>query len=298
MKNCIIFGGNGYIGSNLHIKLKNIYKVYSYSNSDFNKKKNIKKFSYTKENFKRKIKTINPRLIFFLSGNSYPNNSLDKHLYDLKRSNIIIQNFLTALKELNFNGKIIYTSSIAVYSKDQNYKNSYVLEKSNLNPTSFYGLSKVIAEQQFMYFHNNYGLKIYILRLSSIFGMDLKRQVIYQMIKEAKNPNLKSIILNGKKSDARQFIFIDDLIQILIKLINSRKSFLLLNISNGKKILIKDILDYILKKLHIKKKILYKNQNSPDFPILKNIKLLNEINNFKFENFYKSLSKTINYLSK
>ena len=216
-------------------------------------------------------------------------------MYDLQRSNIIIQNFLTALKQLNFKGKIIYTSSIAVYGKDSNFRKNFVTEKSKLNPKNYYGLSKVLAEKQFIYFHQNYGLKVYILRLSSIFGMNLKKQVIYEMIKLAKNNNSKTIILNGKITDSRQFIFIQDLVDIFIRLIRNKKNFLLLNISNGQKFKIKDILSYILKFLKVKKKIKYKNQKSPEFPILKNNLLMKELNKFKFENFYKSLDKTINY---
>jgi nucleoside-diphosphate-sugar epimerase len=295
MKNCIIFGGNGFIGSHLAQGLKNKFNIYSFSNSDFTPKKKIKKFSYTLKNFKTKIMKVNPTVIFFLSGNSYPNNSLDKHLYDLHRSNIIIQNFLTALKELNFKGKVIYTSSIAVYGKDKNFKKNYVTEKSTLNPKNYYGLSKVIAENQFIYFHKNFSLKIYILRLSSIFGMSLNRQIIYEIIKVVNNKNVKKITLNGKMNDSRQFIFIDDLISILCKLINNKKSFLLLNISNGKKYQIKDILSYVQKKMKVKKLIKYKNQTSPEFPILRNAQLLKELKHFKFESFYKSLDKTINY---
>ena len=38
--------------------------------------------------------------------------------------------------------------------------------------------------------------------------MNPKKQVIYEMIKLAKNNNSKTIILNGKITDSRQFIFI------------------------------------------------------------------------------------------
>ena len=128
--------------------------------------------------------------------------------------------------------------------------------------------------------------------------MDLKKQVIYEMIKLVKDKNKKIVVLNGKINDSRQFIFIEDLIRIFLKLIHNKKKFLLLNISNGKKIKIKDILSHILINMKVKKKIKYKNQSSPEFPILKNNLLLKEIKYFRFENFYKSLDKTIKYWTK
>ena len=77
---------------------------------------------------------------------------------------------------------MIYTSSIAVYGNDKLNKNKYVSENSNLNPKNFYGLSKLLAEEQFKYFHKNYGIKVYILRLSSVFGLNLNKQVIFDLI--------------------------------------------------------------------------------------------------------------------
>ncbi len=254
MNKCIIFGGYGYIGSHLAESLKKKFKVYRYSNSDFNKTKKIKKFSYNLKNFRKYIKKINPKIIFFLSGNSYPNNSYNKSLYDFKRTNIVIQNFLTSLKELNFKGKIIYASSIAVYGKDKNFTNEYVNEKSPTNPKNYYGLSKILAENQFIYFQKKYKLKIYILRITSVFGLNLKKQVIYEMINKVKNHKSNIIKLSGKKNDCRQFLYIEDLIKIFLKLISLKKNYLLLNISNGKKFKIQSILNYILRSFKIKKK--------------------------------------------
>ena len=61
---------------------------------------------------------------------------------------------------------------------------------------------------------------------------------------------------------------------------------------------IQAILNYILRSLKIKKTVIYENNFSPDFPLLKNDLLLKEIKKYKFENFYHSLDKTIKYLNK
>ena len=83
MNKCIIFGGYGYIGTHLAESLKKKFKVYRYSNSDFNKTKKIKKFSYNLKNLKNILKN-KPKNNFFLSGNSYPNNSYNNSLYDFE----------------------------------------------------------------------------------------------------------------------------------------------------------------------------------------------------------------------
>ena len=295
MENCIVFGGLGFVGSNLVKKLRSKYNIYIFSNRKFNNKSK-NSFYYNYVNFRKKIKKINPKVIFFLSGNSYPNNSLNLNLYDIERSNIIIQDFLYALAQIKFKGTVIYTSSIAVYGNDKLNKNKYVSENSNLNPKNFYGLSKLLAEEQFKYFHKNYGIKVYILRLSSVFGLNLNKQVIFDLIQGLKSKNKKILVLNGKKTDSRQFIFINDLVNILMKLSELKKNYLLLNISNGKKYKIVDIAKELMKILKVNKKIIFLNKLSPEFPILKNNLLKKNLNNkIRFSNFYTALKDTVNY---
>ena len=295
MENCIVFGGLGFIGSNLVKKLNLKFKTYVFANSEYSKKSR-NSFNYNYGNFKKKIKKINPKIIFFLSGNSYPNNSLNLNLYDIKRSNIIIQDFLYALANIKFKGTVIYTSSIAVYGNDKFNNHKFVSENSNLNPKNFYGLSKVIAEEQFKFFNKNYKIKVFILRLSSVFGLNLNKQVIFDLIQGIKSKKKKFLVLNGKKTDSRQFVYINDLVNILIKLTNLKKNYLLLNISNGKKYKIINIAKAIMKILKINKKIIFLNKPSPEFPILKN-KLLKKNLNYKinFSNFNSSLKETVNY---
>jgi len=73
-----------------------------------------------------------------MSGNSYPKKLNNDHLYDLKRSNFVLQEFLKALIEINFKGKVIYTSSIAVYGIDKKIDKKKVNEESKLNPKNYF----------------------------------------------------------------------------------------------------------------------------------------------------------------
>ena len=110
----VIFGGSGYLGSKIKQVLKKKgYKVVTFSNIKFNKNSN-NGFNYTKKNFEYYLLKLKPSLIFYLSGNSNPSTSKN-HIYDFNRSNIPLQNFLEAAKNINFKGKIFFSSSIAVY---------------------------------------------------------------------------------------------------------------------------------------------------------------------------------------
>ena len=135
-----------------------------------------------------------------------------------------------------------------------------------------------------------------ILRLSSIYGPGLKRQIIYQVIKSILTSN--KIILNGKINDKRQFLYVNDCVKILKSLINKKyKKFQIYNISNGKKIEIKKIIKYL--EILLNKKITTKFLNkfkSPNLPELSNKKVLKKIGNVRFTSFNDGLVETLNFI--
>ncbi len=290
----IIFGGNGFIGSHLVNNLehkKNKIKIFG--NKSYSKKgSNL--IYYNKKNFKNILRKISPDVIIFLSGNSYPNNTLKDETYDFRSNNIVLQEFLEVLTETNFKKSFFYTSSIAVYGSV--VKKNFVEENHKLNPESYYGLSKLIAEKQIEYFSNKYNLNSTVLRLSSVYGPGLKRQIVYKIIKETLNS--KSIKLLGNASDRRQLLYVKDCARMIIKIIKKKpKGFNLFNLSSGRKIKILDILkisDTILKK---KTKHKFLNRiKAPLLPALSNKKFLDKIGYIKFTDIKFGIKETIDWL--
>ena len=284
MSETLIFGGYGFIGSNLFKSSKNSKR--------FTSKKKINN-NYSLVFFKKIINKHNPKNIFFLSGISHPLFSKKKHLLDIKENNIKLQNLLTAAGQVKFKGKIIYTSSIAVYGSN-NKKN--VKENEKLNPESFYALSKIMAEKQCEYFIRNEKINIVVLRLCSVFGPGLKRQIIYKLIKKLLLNKKTNIIIDGNKSDKREFLYIDDLIRILLKIQRMKIESGIYNIGTGKQILIEYVYKSLKKKLKLKNKIIFKNKiDSPHFSILDSKKIEKKIKFTFRNNFNKNLITTLNY---
>jgi nucleoside-diphosphate-sugar epimerase len=294
----IVFGGHGFIGGHLCKLLKKKYKIHVYGNKNFSKKSNSSYIEYNKKNFIKIIKKTKPTVIFFLSGNSYPINSLEDELYDFKTSNFILQKLLTAMGSTKFNGKIIYSSSIAVYGSF--LKKKIVTEKSSLNPVSYYGLSKSLAEKQIKFFSNKFSFKALVLRICSVYGPGLRRQIIYQLIKKI----LKSkdtVYLKGNFHDSRQFIYVSDCINVMEKLmhINLKKNFNIYNLSQGKKISIKKIFKQINFLLEKNLKVYFTNKIiQPNLPELCNKRIVDLLSIKYFVSLEKGLKKTIQYLIK
>jgi len=295
MKKIIIFGGLGYIGSNLYKYLNQKNKVYIFSNKKYNLKSKYSVY-YNLKNFKKIIKKIHPNIVFYLSGNSYPNNSNTDHIYDLKRSNETLQDFLQALSDVKFKGQLIYTSSIAVYGLRNTKSLKIVNEESKLEPLNYYGLSKVISEKQLEFFSRKYKINTLILRISSVYGLNLYKQVVYDIIKQINKIEKIDIILNGSKKDSRQMIFIRDVVLIISKLIKKKYRFKILNVSQGEKYKILFIANYLIKKSLTSKKIIFKsNLNSVSFPLLNNKRLLKEIGDYNFTSIEQGLFETLRY---
>jgi nucleoside-diphosphate-sugar epimerase len=270
----VIFGGNGFIGKHLHQLLRKEYKVNVYGNKSFSNKLKSSYIKYSKKNFVKIIKKKNPEVIFFLSGNSYPINTLNDELYDFKSNNLILQQLLSAMVSTKFKGRIIYSSSIAVYGAILGNKN-IVNEKNNLNPLSYYGLSKSFAEQQIKFFSTKYNLKAIVLRICSVYGPGLNRQIIYELIKKLL-ANKETIYLQGNSKDSRQFIYVSDCAKIMQKLINLnlRENFSIYNLAQGKKISINKISSIINCLLKKKTKVYFANKIiQPNLPELCNKKI-------------------------
>lgn len=289
----IIFGGFGYLGLSLSkFFLKKKYKVHKFTNKNYSKKLNNSIY-YNKKNFKEKILKIDPDLIFFFSGNSNPNTSKN-HSYDMKRSNLPLQNFLEALKEISFKGKVFYSSSIAVYG---GCASKFKVNENESLPKNYYGLSKQLAEKQIEFYSKNFDINILIMRISTFFGPSLKKQFIYEFVLKALKE--KKIILKGHISDKREYIYINDLIGVINKLIRRNFNFDIVNIGSKKKIRIKHLAEEILKILHIKKKFIFTGKfKSPDFPTMSKKKLHRLIGKNFETDFKKNLANTVIHIKK
>jgi len=292
MKTILIFGGYGFVGNNLYkFLIKKNYKVYRYTSQ----KKKIKKsyFKYSEKNFMKLLKKTNPEYIFFLSGNSYPMYSKNDHLLDIKTNNIVLQNLLEAAKKLNFIGKIFYTSSIGVYGSinKKKVKENYYM----LNPESYYALSKINAEKQCLFYSKNFKLNIIVLRLCSIFGPGLKRQVIFDLIKNMLSKT-KFIKMRGSIEDSREMMSVKNLVKVLYLIIKSKIKPGVYNIGSNKKIKILDIVNHLNSKKKIPKKIIFTDEfKFPNFAKL-DVAKINRVlkKNIKF-NFFADLEETFKF---
>lgn len=147
---------------------------------------------------------------------------------------------LEAIRKFNPTCKFINLSSAAVYGNPDTLP---IEENTNLAPISPYGKHKLMAEQICQEFHDNFGIATLSLRVFSAYGPGLKKQLFWDLHKKYKYIS-ESIELHGSGLESRDFIYVDDLIN-LIDLIVRKAIFdgRALNACNGNEILIKDVVE-------------------------------------------------------
>ena len=161
-----------------------------------------------------------------------------------------VENFIFASSEWGYGN----------HNMMQKLNESFKIDRSK--NFSGYGLSKLIGEDIIMNFYNNDIIKNYtILRFGIVFGPRKKpSSAVEGLLKEVKGD--KMIIIGGSKKSARKFIYIDDLISGLEKVIKMKKKGIY-NLSNDKLYTMQDIVKTANNIFKLDKKIFIKNKSKP-----------------------------------
>lgn len=157
--------------------------------------------------------------------------------------------------------KIIFSSSGAVYGSPMPEASK---ESDELHPNTFYGLSKMYAEECIQYYKEVYGIEYVILRFPNVYGEGNAKGVIYSFLSDIKNKGVITIAGDGTQS--RDFLHVTDAIQSMekaLKLIGSD----IFNISNPVKVSINDLVE------KLKEKYTFEVQKKPADNNLKNLNL-------------------------
>ena len=263
-KNVLITGGAGFVGSNLSEKLLSLgYSVVIVDNLSSGLEKNVnKKCKFYKVSVSDKkeinkiITTEKPIYIFHLAANP---KIADLQKNPVNEANEIISglsNLITNMRPGNIK-KFIFFSSAAVYSEDNILP---LTENSVINPTSFYGTYKFIAENFIKVLCRQKGIPYVILRPANIYGPFQKSNgeggVVASFIGDIDNHKPLTIYGNGEKT--RDFVYVEDVINACILSLTNKINGTF-NIGTAQQISIKDLAKEILKITSSKSVIKYSN---------------------------------------
>jgi len=211
-------------------------------------------------------------------------------------------NMLGLAKRLKI--KILQASTSEVYGDPEVHPQleSYRGNVNPIGPRACYDEGKRCAETLFFDYYRQLKIKIKVIRIFNTYGPKMQPddgRVISNFIVQAlKN---KDITIYGDGSQTRSFCYVDDLVNGIIKMMNSRDEFVgPVNLGNPNEFTILELAKKIIKLINSKSKIIYKplpeddpKQRQPNIELAK--KELNWQPKIQLE---KGLIKTINYFNK
>ncbi len=281
MKTYLLTGGAGFIGSNLAKKLltqKNAVHVLDNMNDYYDpklKKANLeelskfKSFRFTKLDIRdakaltKATKGKKYDAIIHLAARAGVRPSIvDPLLYSTTNVDGTV-NMLEIAKTLGAK-KFIFASSSSIYGNNKKVPFS---EKDNVDfAISPYAATKKAGEVICHVYHSLYQINITCLRFFTVYGRagrpDLAIAKFTKLIDEG-----KPIEVFGKGDMRRDFTYIDDIVQGIIKSINQCKGYNIYNLGESQTTSVIELIDHISKALGKKSKINHKPLQPGDVKI-------------------------------
>jgi len=263
MENILITGGAGFIGANLIKKLvlDSNLKVFIIEKENANlwRLKNVLKEINVRyvdledsDKLSEVINDIKPNIIFHLASYGLYS-SFQTDLEKMINTNIKGSlNLINSLKNLPFT-QFVNTGTCIEYKE----KESSLNEDDPVDPLNFYGITKLTAELLLKKIGQDNNMSVINLRLFTPYGYygDSGILIPYIILNALKD---KKIELSSPDS-VRDFIFIDDLINLFLKIIEDGHNYRgeIFNIGSGKQRSIKEVVSVVEKILGKKLNISY-----------------------------------------
>ena len=290
MKNILITGGAGFIGSNLIsyiFKVETNVRIWCLDNLCSGNIKNLEHLSKMENFFLIEQDICEPiklnvkfNEIYNLACPASPPNYQKDPIKTIKTCFLGAMNTLNLAKECG--AKILHTSTSEVYgdAKVSPQKESYW---GNVNPIgirSCYDEGKRAAETLMFDFNRLYNIPIKVVRIFNTYGINMEiddGRVVSNFICQALQN--KNLTVYGDGSQTRSFCYVDDLIKVIHKYMKVEKNLLgPFNIGNPKEFTILELAKKVIEKTRSSSKITFLDipeddpkQRRPDISQAKNL---------------------------
>ena len=260
MINVVVTGGLGFIGSNLiELLIKKRFNVINidketYSSNFYNTKNfcNSSNYKFVKcdLNESLKLKKIifkhRPRCIFNLAAETHVDRSIESPKNFIESNILGVFNLLEIFKEYSkkYNkSRLIHISTDEVYGdiingrSDENYK---------YQPSSPYAASKASSDHLVSSYFKTYKIPVIITNCSNNYGPKqhpekLIPKLIYNILKN------KSLPIYGNGKNSREWIYVEDHCEALIRVFQKGKIGEFYNIGSNKNLNNLEICKYLIK---------------------------------------------------
>ena len=248
MKKILVTGGLGFIGSNLiELLLEKKYFVInidkiSYSSNFYNVKefKKSQNYRFIKCDINdKKIKKIlfkfKPHIIFNLAAETHVDRSIDNPGNFIKSNILGVYNILESFKQFSkkYKSKLIHISTDEVFGDILKGRAS---EKNPYRPSSPYAASKAASDHLISSYIRTYKIPAIITNCSNNYGPKqhpekLIPKLIYNIL------NNKPLPIYGKGTNSREWIYVQDHCEALLKVFLKGQKGEFYNIGSNKNLI-------------------------------------------------------------
>ena len=305
-KNILITGGAGFIGSHLCKRLLNegnkiicLDNLFTGSENNISNLIDNSDFEFVNHDITKPYYREGIDEIYNLACPASPIHYQINPIKTIKTCTIGVINMLGLAKKNN--AKILQASTSEVYGDPEIHPQTEKYN-GNVNPLGYrscYDEGKRCSETLFMDYNREHKLKIKIIRIFNTYGPNMAiddGRVISNFILQSLVG--KELTVNGDGNQTRSFQYIDDLINGMIKMMNTSDDFTgPINIGNPIEISINQLADTILKLTNSKSNIKYVELPKDD-PIRRKPQIDLAINKLKWKPKFEletGLLKTIQY---
>lgn len=289
MKTILVSGTLGFIGSNFIRKVVKEYPEYRFVGLD----KAVKDYNlnnlFEHPNYKFYFGDIadehllnnifiveKPDIVVGMAAESFVDDSIS-NIMPFLRSNIIGTQVLINMCLKHKCEKYVHVSTDEVMGQKLSKNDKGWTEEEPIKPRNPYACSKAAAELIVLSAHYTHGLQYNITRSCNVFGPRQKKQnLIPHIITSLWNK--KEIHIHGNGINFRQYCYVDDKINAIMKIINNGKANEIYHIGDNNLLTNLEMVEYIAKLMKVTPKIKFIEDRKAhdfgyivDFSKLKNI---------------------------
>ena len=287
METILVTGGTGFLGSNLCVRLiREGKRVICMDNNYTGRMENVAEimehpnFTFIKHDITETVPELGKiNQIYNLACPASPPAYQGKHSIETTKTCVLGALNMLELAKKN-NAVILQASTSEVYGEPLVHPQVETY-RGNVNPIGIracYDEGKRCAESLFFDYHRHEKVEIKVIRIFNTYGpkMDPKDgRVVSNFICQALKG--EDITIYGDGSQTRSFCYVDDLIEAMVRMMNSEKGFTgPVNTGNPGEFTVKELAEKVLKKIVTSSKLVYKElpkddptQRRPDISLAK-----------------------------
>ena len=187
-----------------------------------------------------------PDVIFHLAGGSSVGAAIANPHEDFTRTVVSTAELLDWLRQHSPSTRLVAVSSAAVYGSAHS---GPIPEDARLSPFSPYGTHKLMMEDLCRSYAANFGLQVMLPRLFSVYGIQLKKQLLWDLCSKLAAGGM--VELGGTGNELRDWTDIRDVVRALDQVVSlASNQAPVLNLATGHATSVREIAAAVVRNWH------------------------------------------------